>query len=60
MTSKKPKKRYFILRSGCMVGETWAVSPAKARNNYWWKYVKSCDPFAPRKYEPDDFDVVEA
>lgn len=57
---QKPKKHYYIIYEGAMVGETWAVSPAKARVNFWWKYIKGGYPEAPRSNDPEDFDVVEA
>lgn len=59
-TTRKPKVHYYILYRGRMVGETWAVSPEKARTNYWWKNVKGGDPFAYRDRNPQDYDVVEA
>lgn len=57
---KKPKKHYYIIFKGEMIGETWAVSPAKARVNFWWKYVKDCDADTPREHNPEEFDVIEA
>jgi hypothetical protein len=57
---RKRKKHYFILLNGRMVGETWAVSPEKARNNYWWKNIKGECEYSPRDYDPSDFDVAEA
>ncbi len=57
---RKTKKRYYILFDGLKVGETWAVSPDKARVNFWWKYVKGECETAPRGYDPEDFDVIEA
>lgn len=32
---KKPKKRFYILLDGQKIGESWAVSPEKARANFW-------------------------
>lgn len=55
----KPKKHYHILLNGRGVGESWAVSPQKAINNYWWRVVKGEDPYSVRNYEPSDFDAVE-
>lgn len=55
----KPKRKYYILLDGRVVGTNWAVSPEKARANFWWKAVKGNDPFTPREYDPEDFDVVE-
>lgn len=57
---QKPKIHYYILLNGNYVGESWAVSPAKAKNNFWWRWVKEEDPLHPRDYDPSDFDVVEA
>lgn len=57
---KRPKKKYYIMLNGEYVGETWAVSPAKARVNYWWKFSKGCNPYTLRDMDPEDFDVVEA
>ena len=57
---RKPKKKYYIMLDGEYVGETWAVSPAKARVNFWWKFEKGEDPFSARGLDPEDFDVVEA
>lgn len=60
MTAKKPKRHYYIIFNGSYVGETWAVSAEKARNNYWWKKVKQEDANSIRTYNPSDFDVIEA
>lgn len=57
---RKSKKHYYILYNDRAVGESWAVSPEKARANYWWKKIKECDEYSPREYDPEDFDVVEA
>lgn len=57
---QNPKIHYYIILNGRFVGETWAVSPAKARNNFWWKAVKMENQYSPRDYNPEDFDVVEA
>lgn len=57
---RTPKKHYYIMLNGECMGETWAVSPEKARTNFWWKYVKEEDEYTPRDYDPEDFDVVEA
>lgn len=57
---KKKKNHYYIILNGTKVGETWAVSPEKARTNYWWKYVKGEDEFSFRMHSPEDFDVVDA
>ena len=56
---KQPKRHFYIILNGEYVGETWAVSAAKARNNFWWKNVKQENEYSPRDYNPDDFDVVE-
>ena len=58
--TKKPKRLYYILLNEKIVGKSWAVSPDKARANYWWKEVKEENEFSPRDYDPEDFDVVEA
>ena len=60
ITTRKPKKKYYIIHAGEMLGTTWAVSPEKARTNFWWKYIKGEDEFTPRECDPEDFDVVEA
>lgn len=45
---------------GKPVGKTWAVSPEKARTNFWWKYIKEENEYSFREYNPEDFDVIEA
>lgn len=60
ITNRKPKKRYYIILHGSMVGESWAVSPEKAITNWWWKNVKREDEFAERRYEPSELDAIEA
>ncbi len=55
---RQSKKRYYILYNGEWVGQTWAVSEAKAVNNYWWKFVKEQDPFKERFLDPSDFEAV--
>jgi len=55
---RQPKRCYYILLDGEYVGRTWAVSEAKARNNYWWKFVKEEDPFKVREYNPEDFEAI--
>lgn len=57
---KKPKRPYWILLNGKAVGKSWAVSPEKARTNFWWKFVKEENEYSTREYNPEDFDVVEA
>ena len=59
MKIKKPKKHYYILLDGEKVGESWAVSSAKAINNFWWNNVKDGNVYSPRDYDPADFDAVE-
>ncbi len=59
-TTKKPKRHFYIIRDGKHVGDTWAVSPEKARVNFWWKYVKYGNPYTISEQSPEDFDVVEA
>lgn len=56
----KSKKHYYILHHGEYAGESWAVSPQKARVNFWWKFCKYEDEMTTREYNPEDFDVVEA
>ena len=56
---KKPKKHYYILLNGKYVGDSWAVSAAKAINNYWWKNVKLNNEYSTRLLDPSDFDAVE-
>ena len=56
---RKSKKLFYILYNGKMVGQSWAVSPEKARVNFWWKFVKGEDERSAREYNPEDFDVVE-
>lgn len=58
--AKKPKKPYWIMLHGKPVGKTWAVSPEKARTNFWWKYVKEENEYSFRECDPEDFDVIEA
>lgn len=57
---RQPKRHFYILLNGQYVGESWAVSPEKAINNYWWKNVKNESVFSPREHNPRDFDAVEA
>ena len=52
------KRHYYILLDGEYVGQTWAVSEAKAVTNYWWKFVKESDPFTVREYDPTDFEAI--
>ena len=56
---RKPKKHYYILLNGRYVGESWAVSSAKAINNFWWKFAKEENELNPRDYDPEDFDAIE-
>lgn len=55
----KKKKHFYIMHNGNYVGESWAVSPEKAINNFWWRSVKCGNEFSPRDYNPSDFDAVE-
>ena len=55
---KQSKKHYYILLDGEYVGQTWAVSEAKAQNNYWWKFVKEGDQFSERRWNPTDFEAI--
>ena len=57
---RQSKKRFYIIRNGRKVGETWAVSVEKAVNNYWWKNCKECSPYTYTDFKPSDFDAVEA
>jgi len=54
----KPKYHYYGMINGNFIGETWAVPDAKARANLWWIFVKGCDEFAARDYDPEDIDLV--
>ena len=54
----KPKKHYYILLDGEYMGQTWAVSEEKARNNFWWKAVKEGDVYTERYMNPSDFEAV--
>lgn len=56
---RRPKRHYYILLNGAYVGESWAVSAAKAINNYWWKNVKQYNEYNTRLLNPADFDAVE-
>ena len=56
---RQPTRHFYILLDGKYVGQTWAVSAEKARNNFWWKAVKLENEYSPRDYDPEDFDVVE-
>ena len=60
IVQKKSKRPYWILLHGKPVGKSWAVSPEKARANFWWKYAKGSNEFSFREYDPEDFDVVKA
>lgn len=59
ISARKPKRHFYILLDGRYVGQSWAVSPEKARTNFWWRAVKNKDVYASRKCDPKDFDVVE-
>lgn len=56
---KKPKRHFYIILNGSYVGDSWAVSAAKAINNYWWKNVKQDNEYSTRVLNPSDFDAVE-
>lgn len=56
----KSKKHFYIMLRGRYIGESWAVSPEKAINNWWWKNIKGENEYSPREYSPSDFDAVEA
>ena len=56
---RQTKKHYYILLNGQYVGESWAVSPKKAINNYWWKNIKHENCMTYRDYDPEEFDAVE-
>lgn len=60
MKINKSKKHFYILLNGNKVGDSWAVSPEKARTNYWWNNVKNGNEYSSREYDPKDFDVIEA
>lgn len=55
---RQSKKHFYILLDGEYVGQTWAVSAAKAVTNYWWKAVKEGDPLTERYLDPSDFEAV--
>ena len=57
---KQPKRKYYIIKNGCRVGESWAVSAAKAIANFWWRECKRGDQYRSTSYGPEDFDAVEA
>lgn len=55
---KQPKRHYYILHNDEYVGQTWAVSEAKARTNWWWDNVKFNDEFNPRTMDPDELEAI--
>lgn len=55
---KQKKKHYYILHGNEYVGQTWAVSEAKARVNWWWDNVKYNDEFNPRTMDPDELEAI--
>ena len=57
---KQPKRKYYIMSGGVCVGESWAVSAAKAITNFWWRECKRGDRFRSTSYDPEDFDAIEA
>lgn len=57
---RESKKKFYIIRNGIKVGESWAVSANKAISNYWWKYDKHCDPYFYTERSVSDYDAVEA
>ena len=57
---KQPKRKFNIIHRGRIVGTSWAVSAAKAINNYWWNNCKGRDQYAYTDYRPSDFSAVEA
>ena len=56
---KQSKKKFAILLGGKPVGYSYAASPEKAINNYWWKNDKKCSQYTIAKYYPSDYDAVE-
>lgn len=58
-STQKSKKRFYILLNGNHVGESWAVSEAKAITNWWWRNVKNENVYSPRDYSPSDFTAIE-
>lgn len=61
--NRPEKKRKYIVfhkATGKNYGETYAVSPEKAINNVWWKYIKHRYLFTETDVRPDDLDAVEA
>lgn len=55
---RKSKRHFYILLDNEYVGQTWAVSEAKARVNWWWNNVKYNDQFRYREYNPEDFEAI--
>lgn len=55
---RQSKKHYYILLNNEYVGQTWAVSEARAVVNYWWKAVKEGDIFTERYLDPTDFEAI--
>ena len=55
---RQPKKHYYILYNDEYVGQTWAVTEAKARVNWWWDNVKYNDQFSYRAINPEDFEAI--
>lgn len=54
------KELYYIILNGKPVGKTYAVSPEKACNNYWWVNCKNRNPYAYTEKKPSDFDAVRS
>lgn len=57
MTVDTTKRCYYVLLNDEYIGQTWAVSEAKAKNNIWWKLVKENDQFKSVNIRPSDFEA---
>ena len=57
MTMDTAKRCYYVLLNDEYIGQTWAVSEAKAKSNIWWKLVKENDQFKAVNIRPSDFEA---
>lgn len=55
---RQSKKHFYILLDGEYVGQTWAVSEAKAKVNWWWDNVKYNDQFSYRAIDPSELEAI--
>lgn len=55
----KSKRHFAIYHNGYMVGETWAVSPQKAINNFWWRAVKYGNRYHYGRIELEELEAIE-